>query len=116
MAKKLPEVQDLPVAHKLTIFGQGCLLGEEDLLSTRTQGYQTTCKCYSTKGVLFEIPKEEFLKLLQSDKSMDAVKAVVNLKNMHKAGHDIPTYLLKQSKDRKMDYSIKVDDISTLDP
>ena len=35
LAKKLPELEDLPVSHKLKIMGQGCLLGEDDLLSTK---------------------------------------------------------------------------------
>lgn len=39
LAKKLPEVKDLPITHKLTIMGQGCLLGEDDLLSTRHTTY-----------------------------------------------------------------------------
>lgn len=33
LANKLPEIQDLPVSHRLSILGQGCLLADEDILS-----------------------------------------------------------------------------------
>lgn len=33
LAKKLPEMPDLPFSHKLSIYGPGCLLGEEDIIT-----------------------------------------------------------------------------------
>lgn len=33
LAKKLPEIMDLPFSHRLSILGPGCLLGDDDILS-----------------------------------------------------------------------------------
>ena len=78
---KLPEIQDIPVSHRLSIRGPGCLLGEEDILNKKDNNYSCNTRCYSTKGVLFEIQKEDFLKLLVNESAMDAVKEVIVHKN-----------------------------------
>ena len=58
LAKRLPEIKDLPYQMKLSIFGTGSLIGEEDIFSRTT--YSTSLKCYSSKGVLLRLPKEQF--------------------------------------------------------
>ena len=45
LAKRLPEICDVPNSHKLSIFGRASMLGEEDV-ATRAN-YQCTLKCYS---------------------------------------------------------------------
>ena len=45
LAKRLPEIKDLPYSLKLSIFGRGSLLGEEDVFSR--SHFSCTLKCYS---------------------------------------------------------------------
>ena len=65
LAKRLPEIKDLPYNQKLSIFGRGSLLGEEDVFS-RTH-FSCTLKCYSQKGTLYELSKEYFQLLKSSE-------------------------------------------------
>lgn len=65
LAKRLPEIKDLPYNLKLTIFGSGSLLGEEDIFSR--DKYSCTAKCYSQKGSLYELKKEHFQMLKASE-------------------------------------------------
>ena len=58
LAKRLPEIKDLPYSMKLSIFGSGSLMGEEDVFSR--EKFSCTLKCYSHKGVVFELPDEYF--------------------------------------------------------
>ena len=74
--------------HKLSIYGPGCLIGEEDVLYSMT--YSCSVTCYSTKGVVFAINKEDFIKLLSLEKTLEAVKKGVRHKNDHKLGNDLP--------------------------
>ena len=61
LAKKLPEIKDVPKTLKLTLFGPGTLLGEEDLLARETYACKVTCN--SLKGTLYYINKRDFLAL-----------------------------------------------------
>ena len=45
LAKRLPEIKDLPYSMKLTIYGRGSLMGEEDVFSRSR--FSCTLKCYS---------------------------------------------------------------------
>ena len=65
MAKRLPEIKDLPYSLKLSILGRGSLVGEEDVFS-RTK-YSCSLKCYSQKGKVFELPREHFFVLKSSE-------------------------------------------------
>ena len=51
LAKRLPEIKDLPYNLKLTIFGRGSLMGEEDVFSRSK--FSCSLKCYSSKGAVF---------------------------------------------------------------
>ena len=56
LAKRLPEIKDLPYSMRLSIFGKGSLVGEEDVFSRSR--FSCTLKCYSSKGTVYELPKE----------------------------------------------------------
>ena len=71
MAKRLPEIRDLPYSQKLSISGKGSLIGEEDVFARAK--YSCTCKCYSSQGTLYELSKEEFIKLKASEVAWLAV-------------------------------------------
>ena len=58
LAKRLPEIKDLPYNMKLSIFGHGSLMGEEDVFSRSR--FSCTLKCHSSKGKVFELAKEQF--------------------------------------------------------
>jgi len=61
LAKKLPEIKDVPNNLKLTLFGRGTLLGEEDLLTRETYTCKVTCS--SLNGTLYYVNKRDFLAL-----------------------------------------------------
>lgn len=63
---------------------------------SKSKIYRCSLRCYSAKGVLYEIAKEDFLKLLTQEVSMNAVKNNVNHKNIHKEGQDLPVFVLPQ--------------------
>ena len=71
LAKRLPEICDVPHRHKLSIFGRASMLGEEDV-ATRPN-YSCSLKCYSFKGTLYELKKEYFNLLKQSEPSWHAI-------------------------------------------
>ena len=54
LARKLPEIKDLPRSHKLSILGPGCLIGEDDIMSSKSK-FTCTVRCYSEKGALLAI-------------------------------------------------------------
>ena len=59
LAKKLPEIQDIPKIMKLSIYGSGSLIGEEDTLNR--DFYNCTLKCETLKGTLYVIKKQDFM-------------------------------------------------------
>lgn len=67
LALKLPEMKDVPHNMKLMIFGFGSLIGEEDILNRNC--YSCSLQCYSLKGTLYTIKKENFMVLRSSDDS-----------------------------------------------
>ena len=67
LAKRLPEIKDLPYQHKLSYLMRGSLIGDDDVVTR--DNYSATCKCYSSSGTLYELSKEEFMKLQASDQS-----------------------------------------------
>ena len=87
LAKRLPEIKDLPYTQKLSIFGKGSLLGEEDVFSR--SHFSCTLKCYSQKGTLYELSKEYFQLLKSSEQSW---KAIVD-KIMHKESRQQATHI-----------------------
>jgi hypothetical protein len=60
---QLPEIHDYPQCYAQKIYGHGCLVADEDMLS-KSKNYTQTLTCYSTKGVLYEIKREDFMRLL----------------------------------------------------
>ncbi len=67
LARKMPEIKDIPTKMKLTIFGVGSLIGEEDVLNRNTYG--CTLKCHSLKGTLYQIKKQDFMMIRHQDDS-----------------------------------------------
>lgn len=53
---RLQEVQDIPSRFSIAIKTQGSLAGEEDMIGK--DYYTCTLKCYSTKGALFRLSRE----------------------------------------------------------
>ena len=67
LAKRLPEIKDLPYKYKLSYMLRGSLMGDDDVVTR--ENYSATCKCHSSSGTLYELSKEEFMKLQNSDQS-----------------------------------------------
>jgi CRP-like cAMP-binding protein len=65
LACRMDEVQDLPREQKLAILGEGALAGEEDVISRPVYSCDLTCK--SSKGILFQISRENFGFLKNND-------------------------------------------------
>ncbi len=61
LAKRLPEIKDLPLQYKVVLSGSGTLLGEEDVILKSK--FRCTVSCYSAKGTLYEMPAENFMNL-----------------------------------------------------
>lgn len=64
LAKKLPELPDLPMNHKLQIYTTGSVLGEEG--ACRQLNYQANLKCTSETGSLLVIPKEALQQVIRT--------------------------------------------------
>ena len=71
LAKRLPEIKDIPYSQKLSILGKGSLLGEEDIFARSK--YSCTCRCISSTGSVYELSREEFIKLKSSEQSWLAI-------------------------------------------
>ena len=54
LARKLTELKDFPLTYKLTTYGKGSFLGEEDVIRDRQQ-YSCSVKCVSEKGKLYQL-------------------------------------------------------------
>lgn len=67
LAKKLPEIKDIPNVLKLVIYGSGSLIGEEDILYW--ENYSCSLKCISQKGCLYAINKQNFVTLKSQDET-----------------------------------------------
>lgn len=53
LTKKMPEVKDAPRDLKMTIFGPGSFLGEDDVIYRFT--HSGTLRCITQKGVLLKV-------------------------------------------------------------
>ena len=80
LAKRLPEIKDLPLQLKVVLAGRGSLLGEEDAYSRNH--YTSMVKCYSAKGTLYEISAEHFMNLKNQEHSWLAVMEKIMQKEM----------------------------------
>lgn len=86
LAKRLPEIKDLPYNLKLSIFGKGSLVGEEDVIF-RTK-FSCTLKCYSSKGVVFKLPKEQLQMLKTSERSwLSIMEKIIQKEGKKQANH-----------------------------
>ena len=71
LQQRLPEIRDLPAMQKLSIFGRGSLIGEDDVFFR--ENFSCSLKCYSQKGTVYELGKEYFQLLKSSDQSLLAI-------------------------------------------
>ena len=81
LAHKLSEIRDIPRIQKLAIFGEGSILGEEDLL--KRESYSCTLTCHSPKGTLYKISSEMFELLRQNEPSWDQIAIQAKIKEFH---------------------------------
>ena len=58
LAKKFTELQSIPNKYKITIYGPGSLIGEEDIINRKY--YSSTLRCLSQKGRLYRMKIEDF--------------------------------------------------------
>jgi hypothetical protein len=63
------------------------LLGEEDVIARRP--YTCNLRCYTTKGVVYEIKKEHFMMLMHSKESKEAIIGSVKNKLAHVKAENI---------------------------
>ena len=57
----------MPYKYRLSYMLRGSLMGDDDVVTR--ENYSATCKCHSSSGTLYELSKEEFMKLQNSDQS-----------------------------------------------
>lgn len=84
LARKLPEIRDIPHTMKLTLFGRGSLLGEEDVLSRPS--YTCTLRCHSFSGTLYSVKRQDFMVLRTQDDSWLAIIEKVIEKEKRRRG------------------------------
>lgn len=63
LARRLPELDDIPCNYKLKLYTRGCIAGEEDVLLRKC--YRADLVCNSVKGTVISIPLENFINLLK---------------------------------------------------
>ena len=68
-------------------------MGEEDLFS-RVR-YSCTCKCYSLKGTVYELSKDEFIKLKNSETSWLSIMEKI----IHKESRSQATHIKSKPRD-----------------
>jgi hypothetical protein len=61
LVRKLPELRNLPKLFKIVIYGEGSLIGQEDMIDK--EFYTCSLRCMSQKGKLLCIKKSDFLAL-----------------------------------------------------
>ena len=69
------------------------MIGDDD--AHLRENYTCTCKCYSSKGSLYELSKDEFMKLKQQDKPWLAIMEKIIVKESRK----IATHIRGQPRD-----------------
>ena len=92
LAKRLPEIRDIPYAMKLSIFGQGSLMGEEDVFGRGK--FSCTIKCHTQKGKVFEISEEHF----RSMKKSEAAWLAIMEKIIQKESRQIATHIRNEPR------------------
>lgn len=93
LARKLPEIKDVPKSHRLSLLGPGCLIGEDDLMAKNSK-FTCSVRCHSTRGTLLAILKDDFMRMIQYDNSMAAVRGNVEHKLSKRKCYDMPDYEL----------------------
>lgn len=84
LAQKLPEIKDIPGKLKLSIFGVGSIVGEEDVINR--ENYSCSLKCISLTGKLFVINKVDFFNLRNNDESWLGIIEKILMKEKRRDG------------------------------
>ena len=62
------------------------MIGDEGVVTR--DSYSSTCKCHSASGVLYELSKEEFMKLQNSDQSwLKIMEKVIHKEKIRQGAH-----------------------------
>jgi hypothetical protein len=86
LAKRLPEIRDVPHQMKLVIAGIGSIFGEEDCVSRSV--YTSCVRCTSQKGTMYEFPAEAFMNIQNIENSwMMVLEKVVQKEYRLQATH-----------------------------
>ena len=86
LARRLPEIKDVPFQMKVVIACTGSILGEEDCVSR--QKYTSSVRCISQKGTMYELPAEAFLNIQNQERSwLMVIEKVVQKEHRLMATH-----------------------------
>lgn len=86
LARRLPEIKDLPYKYRMSYLARGSLIGDDDVVAR--DNYSATCKCHSTTGTLYELSKEEFMKLQNSDQSwLKILEKIIRKQQIRQGAH-----------------------------
>ena len=67
LAARMPEIKDFPYTYRLNILEIGSLAGEEDCF--KRKAYTSSLICYTEKGTVYRMEKENFKRLRQTEQS-----------------------------------------------
>ncbi len=93
--RKLTEMKDVPLKHKIGIYSSGSLIAEDDYIRGR-ETYSCTLTCKSEKGKVYLVNFETLSFLQNSPKAWDYIVEQAVAKESKKLGHHIKTKPVKQ--------------------
>jgi len=104
LARRLPEIKDIPQRQRLSFLGKGSLIGDEDVYLR--ENYSCTCICNTAEGHLYELSKDEFIKLKSSENSWLAIMERIIQKEMKQQATDMkaePRNFDKEIKEQELE-------------
>jgi hypothetical protein len=112
----LPEIDDIPMQHSLSILTHGSVLGEEDVLQLPT--YRATLRCVSKEGTLLTLSKDYFIRFLTGCKNSRIVALDrIAAKDKRFFGCDLSSPVCGRAAERKFHGSVPhEDDLLIIDP
>lgn len=92
--RKLTEMKDMPLLHKLGIYSSGSLIAEDDYVKGRDT-YSCSLKCVSEKGKLYFVSFDMLSFLQNQPCAWDYIMEQAIAKESKKLGHNIKTKPIK---------------------
>ena len=83
----MPEMNDFPSTHRINILEVGSIAGEEDILARKT--YSCSFICYSAKGTVYQMSRDDFLELKRTDHAWIPVQEQIVRKEFRAEALDI---------------------------